>query len=66
MKLWDVQERGELQTLLGGNSGNWIGVESRRRVFRGDDGTLLKKGRRNMTTGGQFPWPTRVGRTRFR
>ena len=43
MKLWDVQERSELQTLLGGNSGNWIRVESRRRVFRGDDGTLLKK-----------------------
>ena len=43
VKLWDVQERSELQTLLGGNSGNWIRVDSRRRVFRGDDGTLLKK-----------------------
>jgi hypothetical protein len=43
VKLWDMQEQNELQTLLGGNSGNWIRVESRRRVFRGDDGTLLKK-----------------------
>ena len=43
VKLWDVQRQGELQTLLGGNSGNWIRVDRRQRVFRGDDGTLLKK-----------------------
>ena len=43
VKLWDVQSQGELQTLLGGNSGNWIRVDRRQRVFRGDDGTLLKK-----------------------
>ncbi|MCZ6875782.1 MAG: hypothetical protein O7G88_20005, partial [bacterium] len=43
VKLWDVEGRGELQTLLGGRGGNWIRVESRQRVFRGDDGTLLRK-----------------------
>jgi hypothetical protein len=43
VKLWDVREWSELQTLLDGNGRNWICVDSRRRVFRGDDGTLLKK-----------------------
>src|SRR5262245_25244736 len=43
VKLWDVQDKGELQTLLGGNGGNWIGVDRHQRVFRGDDGTLLKR-----------------------
>jgi WD40 repeat protein len=42
VKLWDVQERSELQTLLGGNSGTWVRVDSRRQMFRGDDGTLLR------------------------
>jgi hypothetical protein len=43
VKLWDVQHKDALQTLLGGNGGNWVRVDRRQRVFRGDDGTLLKK-----------------------
>jgi hypothetical protein len=43
VKLWEVQHQDELETLLGGNSGNWIRVDRHQRVFRGDDGTLLRK-----------------------
>jgi WD40 repeat protein len=43
VKLWDVQHKDELQTLLGGKSGNWMRVDRRHLVFRGDDGTLLRK-----------------------
>ena len=43
VKLWDVQSQGELHTLLGGNSGNWIHVDHRQQLFRGDNGTLLRK-----------------------
>ncbi len=43
VKLWDVHNRVELSTLLSGKQGNWVWIDHRQRVWRGDDGTLLKK-----------------------
>ena len=43
VKLWDVKNRKSTDTFLAGQNGNWLYVDSRNQLFRGDDGTLLRK-----------------------
>lgn len=43
VKPWDADARREVQTLLGGQRGNWAIIENQQRLFRGDDGTFLRK-----------------------
>jgi WD40 repeat protein len=42
-RIWDLQSKTVSLTLLEGNHANWLSIDRQRQVFRGDDGTLLKK-----------------------
>ncbi|MBU0967647.1 MAG: hypothetical protein KKA54_14850 [Proteobacteria bacterium] len=43
VKLWDVKNRKLADTFIAGQNGNWLSIDSRNQIFRGDDGTLLRK-----------------------
>jgi sugar lactone lactonase YvrE len=55
VRLWDVQAKRVLQTLVAENHGNWLSIDRQQQVFRGDDGTLLKK--RAIKNGNWLPVP---------
>ncbi|MCI0464229.1 MAG: hypothetical protein L0Z62_45425, partial [Gemmataceae bacterium] len=43
VKLWVPQKNGRLEgTLLGGNNGIWLSVDAQGKLWRGDDGSLLR------------------------
>ena len=55
VRLWDMQTKSLLQTLVAGDHGNWLCIDRKQQVFRGDDGTLLKK--RAIKNGNWLPVP---------
>jgi hypothetical protein len=55
VKLWEIGKKDAVATLMGGKRQSWLAVDGRKRVLRGDDGTLLR--RRSEANGDFQPVP---------